>query len=217
MFAKTLHDELHHQGVRLVAVTKNQTVERIKPLYDAGLRHFGENRVQELVDKYEALPKDIRWHLVGHLQTNKVKYIAPFIHLVHSVDSEKLLEELNHQAVKNNRVIDCLLQLHVAREETKHGLSSGEMMRFATEENLKKYPNVRLRGLMTMATNTDDDQQIRSEFLQANDVYYMLKQRMDETSVAEIDTLSMGMSGDYETAIECGANMVRIGSLLFES
>jgi PLP dependent protein len=217
MLAKKLHDELSHQGVTLVSVTKNQSTERIQPLYDAGLREFGENRVQELTEKHEAMSKDIRWHLIGHLQTNKVKHIAPFIHLVHSIDGEKLLSELNRQAEKNNRVIDFLLQLHVAQEATKHGLSSIELLELATPENLSRYPNVRLRGVMTLATNTDDQTLIRSEFETAQSIYQTLQQRLGGSAKAKVDILSMGMSGDYKIAIKCGANMVRIGSLLFEN
>jgi PLP dependent protein len=215
MNAKLLSDELSHQGVTLVAVTKNQSVDRVKPLYDEGLRDFGENRVQDLLTKYEALPKDIRWHLIGHLQTNKVKFIAPFIQLVHSVDSEKLLNELNEQASRNNRVIDFLLQIRVAKEETKFGLPVADFEKMT--ESVSRFQNVRLRGVMAMATNTDDDTQIKNEFTQAQTLFENLKQRFpNDTPNAVVDTLSMGMSGDYKLAIECGSNMVRVGSLLFE-
>lgn len=214
-FAKRLHEELLRRGVTLVAVTKNQTLARLTPLYDAGLRDFGENRVQELLEKRAAFPDDVRWHLVGHLQTNKVKAIAPFVHLVHSIDSEKVLAELNHQGVAYDRVIDFLLQLHVAEEETKYGLRDNELIQLSSADVLSKYPNVRLRGLMAMATNTDNEQQVRGEFAKAHGAYQAMRQRLGGYANAKVDTLSMGMSGDYELAIECGSNMLRIGSLLF--
>lgn len=213
MNVKTFNDQLFHKGVTLVAVTKNQTVDRVKPLYDAGLRDFGENRVQDLMTKYEALPKDIRWHLIGHLQTNKVKFIAPFVHLVHSIDSEKLLNELNEQSIRNNRIIDYLLQLRVAKEETKFGLTQDDFEQLV--HKLPAYQHVRLRGVMAMATNTDNEIQIKSEFMQAKKTFEQLKQQTHQLQNALVDTLSMGMSGDYKLAIECGSNMVRIGSLLF--
>ena len=216
MLAKKLHEELSHQGVTLVAVTKNQSVQRIEPLYGAGLRDFGENRVQELMSKKDAFPYDVKWHVIGHLQSNKVKQIAPFVHLVHSVDSEKLWAELNRQAFANNRVIDFLLQLHVAKEESKYGLTENDLVELASPEKIARYPNTRLRGLMTMATNTDDENLIRSEFQTAHRVFDTIRKRLGGNANALIDTVSMGMSGDFQIAIECGANMVRIGSLLFE-
>jgi pyridoxal phosphate enzyme (YggS family) len=224
MSAIKIHDELLRQGVALVAVTKNQSAERVRELYDSGLRNFGENRVQELLDKHDALPKDIHWHLIGHLQTNKVKQIAPFVHLIQSVDSEKLLQEISRQAVKQNRVIDYLLQVRVAKEETKFGLTEKDFLKLFndTSRNLSaglvEYKNVRVRGLMVMATNTDDENQIRSEFGRAKELFDTLKQKFPtETSFAKVDTLSMGMSSDYKIAIECGSNMARIGSLLFDN
>ena len=187
----------------LVAVSKTKPIEDIKELYDLGHRDFGENYVQELVDKETVLQKDIRWHFIGHLQSNKVKYIAPFIHLIHGVDSENLLKEINKQAAKNNRIIDCLLQVHIATEETKFGFDEHELL------NLKiaQFENVKIKGLMGMASFSDDMNLVRSEFKK-------LKQLYDKAN-AQYSILSMGMSGDYKIAIEEGSNMVRIGSLLF--
>lgn len=200
-------------NVTLVAVSKTQPVSSIRELYDVGHRDFGENKVQELLTKYSELPKDIRWHLIGHLQTNKVKYIVPFIYLIHSVDSEKLLSEINKQAQQINRVVDVLLQVHIAREETKFGLSSDEVMRLYKAQILQQYPFVRIRGLMGMATNTADEQLIHTEFSG-------LKKLFDQLSLHKIhphsmDILSLGMSSDYVIAIEEGSTLVRIGSSIF--
>jgi pyridoxal phosphate enzyme (YggS family) len=177
-------------------------------LYNLGQRDFGENYVQELVDKYDQLPKDIRWHFIGHLQSNKVKYIAPFVHLIHGVDSLNLLKEINKQALKNNRVIDCLLQVHIAKEETKFGFNEKELQLIIIQikHELHEFKNIRVIGLMGMASFSDDKDLVRNEFR-------TLKIMFDAND--QLSTLSMGMSGDYKTAIEEGSNMVRIGSLLF--
>ena len=194
--------ELQSNNVTLVAVSKTKPAEDIKTLYDLGQRDFGENYVQELADKAEQLPKDIRWHFIGHLQSNKVKYIAPFVHLIHGVDSLKLLEEINKQGLKNNRIIDCLLQVYIAKEETKFGLDEEELANVLTSQ----LTNVRISGLMGMASFTENMDTVRSEFR-------YLKTLFDKH--AGLTTLSMGMSSDYHIAIEEGSNMVRIGSLLF--
>lgn len=203
-------EELKIKNVALVAVSKTKPVEDVKALYDLGQRDFGENYVQELVDKEAVLPKDIRWHFIGHLQSNKVKYIAPFVHLIHGVDSLKLLKEVDKQAVKNNRIIDCLLQVHIAQEETKFGFDEHELEELHELHELK---NVRVVGLMGMASFSDDMQKVRNEFK-------YLKALFDECSPSSIfhrpsSVLSMGMSSDYTIAIEEGSTMVRIGSLLF--
>jgi len=200
--------ELLAASVTLVAVSKTKPVEDIKALYDIGQKDFGENYVQELVDKQAVLPNDIRWHFIGHLQSNKVKYIAPFVHLIHGVDSLKLLKEIDKQAAKNNRIIDCLLQVHIATEETKFGMDEQELK--DTIEQLSSFPNVRVRGLMGMASFTDDQEKVRSEFRSLHNIF---KQSVMNHQPSAI--LSMGMSGDYTIAIEEGSTMVRIGSLLF--
>ena len=195
--------------VTLVAVSKTKPVEDLQEAYDAGMRDFGENKIQEMSDKYEVLPKDIRWHMIGHVQTNKVKYMASFVHLIHGVDSLKLLKEINKQAEKNNRVIDVLLQQFIADEETKFGLDKEEIQQILQEE-IQDLSNIRVVGLMGMATFTDDENQIRNEFK-------TLKSNFDEVKKnnADISVLSMGMSGDYQLAIEEGSTMVRIGSSIF--
>jgi len=198
--------------VTLVAVSKTKPAAMITEAYEAGQRDFGENYVQELVDKQEQLPKDIRWHFIGHLQSNKVKYIAPFVHLIHGIDSLKLLQEVNKQAQKNNRRIDCLLQLYIAQEETKFGLSFEECETLLQSEAYLQLSNVNVRGFMAMASNTDDEAQIRKEF-------GSLKQFSDKISPALLHTstaiLSFGMSSDYRIAIEEGSTMIRIGSSIF--
>ena len=195
--------------VTLVAVSKTKPVEDLQEAYDAGMRDFGENKIQEMCDKYEVLPKDIRWHMIGHVQTNKVKYMAPFVHLIHGVDSLKLLVEINKQAEKNNRVIDVLLQVFIADEETKFGLDATELNEILSNE-IQKLPNVSVVGLMGMATFTDDENQIREEFK-------TLKQLFDQHQAnhSNLKIISMGMSGDYQMAIEEGSTMVRIGSSIF--
>ncbi|GAB2788364.1 YggS family pyridoxal phosphate-dependent enzyme [Rhabdobacter roseus] len=198
---------------RLVAVTKTKPVEVLQQAYEAGFRRFGENKVQEMVEKYEALPKDIEWHLIGHLQTNKVKYIAPFVALIHSVDSLKLLAEINKQAGKNNRVIDCLLQIHIAEEETKFGLSEPEARALLESEELIQMHHIRIVGLMGMATNTDDQAQVRKEFRVLRTFFDSLKSLPNER--IQLRELSMGMSGDYLLAVEEGSTLVRVGSAIF--
>jgi pyridoxal phosphate enzyme (YggS family) len=207
--------ELQRKNVCLVAVSKLQSVGDIKKLYDLGQRDFGENYVQELVDKQGQLPQDIRWHFIGHLQSNKVKYIAPFVHLIQGVDSLKLLNEINKQAKKAGRIIHCLLQIHIAQEETKFGLNEAELDEIMNElqNNTNNYRNIFIQGLMGMASFSDDIEKVRSEMK-------MLKSLFDKykplsTVNCQLSTLSIGMSGDYKLAIEEGSNMVRIGSLLF--
>jgi pyridoxal phosphate enzyme (YggS family) len=197
------------ENVQLVAVTKTQSIADIKKLYEAGHRVFGENRVQELTAKNDVMPDDVQWHLIGHLQTNKVKYIAPFISLIHSVDNEKLLQEIDKQAKKNNRIIKYLLQMHVALEETKFGFSLNELQGFFANKIYTKYPNTELCGIMGMASNIDDNSKIKSEF-------DLLKATFDKYQNTPLSILSMGMSGDYKLAIECGSNMIRVGSALFK-
>lgn len=199
------------EGVTLVAVSKTHAADRILEAYHAGQRVFGENRVQELVPKYEELPKDIEWHLIGHLQSNKVKYIAPFVSLIHSVDSEKLLAEINKQAGKCGRKIDVLLQVFVAREETKFGFYPEELTTFFASENLRDYPHVRIRGLMAMATNTDEKSQVAAEFSQVAALFETVRTHAG----TDFNILSMGMSSDWQTAVQQGSNMVRIGSTIF--
>lgn len=200
--------------VTLVAVSKTHPVEAIQIAYDSGHRVFGENKVQELTDKQLQLPEDIEWHLIGHLQTNKVKYIAPFIAMIHAVDSEKLLKEINKRAKQNNRVIDVLLQVHIAEEDSKFGFDSNELTQFISGTDLANYPNVRVRGLMGMATFTDDTNQVRREFAGLKRQFDALKSETFAQN-ASFDTLSMGMSGDYAIAIEEGSTMIRVGSNLF--
>lgn len=195
--------------VTLVAVSKTKPVEDLQEAYAAGMRDFGENKIQEMCDKYEILPKDIRWHMIGHVQTNKVKYMAPFVHLIHGVDSLKLLKEIHKQAEKNNRVIDVLLQQFIADEETKFGLDQEEIQQIMQEE-VQHLPNVRVVGLMGMATFTEDENQIREEFRSLKSNFDSLKNNFENLTI-----LSMGMSGDYQIAIEEGSTMVRIGSSIF--
>jgi pyridoxal phosphate enzyme (YggS family) len=211
---KSLKKETSPINVNLLAVSKTKPAADLQEAYDAGQRLFGENTVQELVEKHEQLPKDIEWHLIGHLQTNKVKYIAPFISMIQSVDSMKLLQEINKHAEKNKRVIDCLLQIYIADEETKFGLGFDEAIELLRSEEYADLKNIRIRGLMGIATNTDSEKQIKEE-------YYELKTFFDGIKVSffrkdeAFDTLSMGMSSDYKLAIEKGSNMVRLGSTIF--
>jgi pyridoxal phosphate enzyme (YggS family) len=201
--------------VTLVAVSKTKPVADLMEAYNAGQRIFGENYVQELVDKYEALPKDIQWHFIGHLQSRKVKLIAPFVNLIHGVDSLKLLHEINKEAQKNNRVIDCLLQFFIAEEESKFGLDEEELngiLRFITQ-NSEIYKNIRVIGLMGMATFTENQDQIKKEFQNLKTIFDKVSEL--KTDNCQLKTISMGMSGDYQLAIECGSTMVRIGSSIF--
>ncbi len=208
-----IRTELDAKKVTLVAVSKTKTKEDILELYHLGQRDFGENYVQELVDKAAQLPKDIRWHFIGHLQTNKVKLIAPFVQLIHGVDSLKLLKEINKEAVKNNRVIDCLLQIHIAQEETKFGLNEEELELLIGQLADMPMANVWVAGLMGMASFTDDMAKVRIEFKRLREVFDHHAKL--QTSNLKPQNLSMGMSSDYKVAIEEGSNMVRIGSLLF--
>jgi pyridoxal phosphate enzyme (YggS family) len=196
-----------------VAVTKTHPVEKLLDLYEAGHRIFGENKVQELVEKYEVLPKDIEWHLIGHLQTNKVKYIAPFIALIHSVDSWKLLQEIDKQALKHKRTINCMLQIHIANEETKFGLNFQEAADLIHSKELKELKNIKIVGLMGMATNTEDISQISEEFLSLKLFYENYSK--DSSFNFQLSVLSMGMSSDYLLAIKNGSTMVRVGSSIF--
>jgi PLP dependent protein len=201
-------------GVKLVVVSKSRSIEEIMEVYSAGHKILGENKVQELVEKREDLPDDIEWHFIGHLQSNKVKYIAPFVSLVHSVDSIKLLKTVNKEANKNNRVIDCLLQVHIAMEESKFGFSNKEILEMAESFTPENYPGVRIRGVMGMATFTGDEELIRSEFRQLANLFNKLRESNLGNS-AFFNELSMGMSGDYHIALEEGSTIVRIGSLIF--
>lgn len=211
---ESLQIDLKPIGVTLIAVSKTKSNEEIMEAYNAGQRLFGENLVQEMVEKYEALPKDIEWHLIGHLQSNKVKYIAPFVSMVQSVDSLKVLKEINKHATKHNRVIDCLLQIHIADEDTKFGFDHAELIEMLRNEDFQSLQNIRIRGLMGIATNTENEKVIKEEF-------YELKMLFDGIKTSffrkedSFDTLSMGMSSDYNLAIEKGANMVRLGSTVF--
>jgi len=216
---KQLIADLSSHHVTLVAVSKTKSVEDILELYHLGQKDFGENYVQELVEKYPKLPKDIRWHFIGHLQTNKVKLIAPFVHLIHSVDREKLLREINKEAAKNNRIVDCLLQVHIAKEETKFGLDAKEAEDLITRivitnsrnaAGKESYQNITIKGMMGMASFIDDQEVVRKEF-------QSLKTLFDQFTIhhSPFTILSMGMSGDYKIAIEEGSTLVRIGSLLF--
>lgn len=212
-----IRKELEAKNVTLVAVSKTKPLSDLLELYELGQRDFGENYVQELVEKAEQLPKDIRWHFIGHLQSNKVKYIAPFVHLIHGVDSEKLLKEINKQAAKLNRTIDVLLQIHIAKEETKFGLDEKELITIinTNESELHELKNVRICGLMGMASFSEDLDLVRSEFRYLKTIYDRFGALPLPTANYHMSTLSMGMSGDYKIAMEEGSTMVRIGSLLF--
>ena len=198
------------ERVTLVAVSKTKPNEDILEAYEAGQRVFGENKVQEMVQKWEDLPKDIDWHMIGHVQRNKVKYMAEFVSLIHGVDSPRLLKEINKQAKKYNRVIPCLLQIHIAQEDTKFGLDKAELEELIESDAFKAMENIKIVGLMGMATFTDDENQVRKEFAQLKSMFGNLKTKLDDITI-----LSMGMSGDYQIAIEEGSNMVRIGSSIF--
>lgn len=199
---------------RLIAVSKTKPFELLQEVYDCGLRLFGENKVQEMVSKHELLPTDIEWHLIGHLQTNKVRQAVPFVSLIHSVDSLKLLQEIDKAASKINRPIDCLLQMHIAQEETKFGFSETEFWELLEKNAFENLPFVRIKGLMGMATNTDDEVQIRSEFRALKNLFEKIKQEY-KTQFADWAELSMGMSSDYEIALEEGSTLIRVGSLIF--
>ncbi len=198
------------EHVTLVAVSKTKPIADLKEAYNAGQRIFGENKIQEMTQKWEVLPKDIEWHMIGHVQRNKVKYMAPYVALIHGVDSFRLLKEIDKQGKKNDRVINCLLQMHIAEEDTKFGLDSGELTEILHSEELSQLKNIRIMGLMGMATYTDKEAQLRREFEQLKTQFDLLQQEIPEAT-----TLSMGMSGDYKIAIEEGSTMVRIGSSIF--
>ena len=198
----------------LIAVSKTQPFEKLQEAYDAGQRVFGENKAQELTLKYEALPKDIEWHMIGHLQSNKVKYIAPFVHLIHSVDSLKLLSEIDKQALKNSRVISCLLQIHIADEETKFGFSEAEVIEILQGGALNSLSNIRIVGFMGMATLTEDENKIRSEFKTLKSIFEKIKLMVVPGNI-EMKELSMGMSSDYKIAVEEGSTLVRVGTAIF--
>lgn len=198
--------------VTLVAVSKTKPASDIADAYEGGQRDFGENKIQEMADKYNELPKDIRWHMIGHVQTNKIKYMAPFVHLIHGCDREKVLNVVNKEAAKCNRVIDVLLQIHIAEEDSKFGFDKEEVMELAKSGRLNDLANIRVRGLMGMATFTENQDQIKREFKTLESIFEELKSQNLSDS---FDTLSMGMSGDYKLAIECGSTMVRIGSTIF--
>ena len=199
--------------VTLVAVSKTKPVSDLMEAYNAGQRIFGENKIQEMTEKWEQMPKDIQWHMIGHVQTNKVKFMAPFVSLIHGVDSLKLLQEINKQAKKNNRTIDCLLQIYIAEEETKFGLDEEELTSLLTSNEFQELKNIQIVGLMGMATFTANKDQIKKEFLHLKSIFDTKKNLKSE--ICNLNTLSMGMSSDYQLAIECGSTMVRIGSSIF--
>ncbi|MBE6273932.1 MAG: YggS family pyridoxal phosphate-dependent enzyme [Bacteroides sp.] len=215
-----IQEEIHRiqaglpESVRLVAVSKFHPIEALQEAYDGGQRIFGESKVQEMTQKYEALPKDIEWHFIGHLQTNKIKYMAPYVALIHGVDSYKLLSEINKQAAKAGRIIPCLLQIHIAQEETKFGFSTDECRSMLEEGNWRQLKNVQIAGVMGMATNTEDEAQIKREFSTLSAFF----QEVKETYFREVSSfkeISMGMSDDYPIAIEEGSTLIRIGSRIF--
>lgn len=204
------------EHVTLVAVSKTKPVADLMEAYTAGQRIFGENKIQEMADKWEQMPKDIEWHMIGHVQTNKVKYMAPFVSLVHGVDSLKLLKEINKQAKKNDRTIDCLLQMHIAEEDTKFGMDAKELEELLASDTFKQMENIKVTGLMGMATFTDNQRQIEKEFSYLKTIFDHISAQ-PETLNFKPQTVSMGMSGDYKIAIKCGSTMVRIGSSIFGS
>lgn len=212
-----INADLAGTSARLIAVTKTKPVEDLQAAYDGNCKIFGENKVQEMVEKWEALPKDIEWHLIGHLQSNKVKYMASFVSMIHSVDSLKLLQEIDKQALKNNRIIDCLLQIYIAKEETKFGLSQDEARDILNAEEFKAMKNVRIVGVMGMATFTDNQAQIRLEFKGLKAFFETLKMQHVPADNLQLREISMGMSGDYLIAAEEGSTLVRVGSAIFGS
>lgn len=202
------------ESVRLVAVSKFHPIEALQEAYEGGQRIFGESKVQEMTQKYEALPKDIEWHFIGHLQTNKIKYMAPYVALIHGVDSYKLLSEINKQAAKAGRIIPCLLQIHIAQEETKFGFSTDECRSMLEEGNWRQLKNVQIAGVMGMATNTEDEAQIKREFSTLSAFFQEVKETYFK-EVSSFKEISMGMSDDYPIAIEEGSTLIRIGSRIF--
>lgn len=209
-----IESEIKPYAAKLIAVSKTKPAANIQEAYDYGQRHFGENKVQEMAEKYEALPKDIHWHMIGHLQRNKVKYMAPFVHLIHGVDSVKLLQEIDKEAGKCGRTIDCLLQVHIAEESSKFGFDEAELDAFLSSHQLEHFPNVRIIGLMGMATFTENLHQIREEFTGLKKLFDNLASRYTYSNF-HLTELSMGMSGDYKIALECGSTMIRVGSSIF--
>ncbi len=201
----------------LVAVSKTKPMSDLQEAYDAGQRHFGENKIQEMTDKWEHLPKDIQWHMIGHTQRNKVKYMAPYVHLIHSVDSPRLAKEVNKQAAKNNRVINCLLQVYIANEETKFGFDKQELLTFIQSDAFKNLDHIHIKGLMGMATFTDNQEQVREEFKLLKSIFDIIKKEQLLDDRHQFEELSMGMTGDYQIALEEGSTMVRIGSAIFGS
>ena len=212
-----INKQLNDSSARLIVVTKTRSIEELQETYAAGAIEFGENRVQEMVEKQAVLPEDILWHQIGHLQTNKVKYIAPFVHLIHSVDSLNLLKEINKQGAKNNRVIHCLLQIFIATEESKFGLDFKEAEGLLADASFAEMKHIRIVGLMGMASFTADEEQIQREFKSLSDFFQQLKNNKTgvSTGLVEWTELSMGMSGDYLIAAELGATLVRVGSAIF--
>lgn len=204
-----INEQYDQYNFILVAVSKTKPVADLQSAYDGGQRHFGENKVQELVEKWETLPKDIKWHMIGHLQRNKVKYIAPFVHLIHGIDSERLLNQVNKEGQKAGRKIDCLLQVHIAKEETKFGFSEEEIKSLFNDGKISGMEYVNIKGLMGMATNTDDTSVVQSEFSSLKSLFDEFEKEFN------LDTLSMGMSGDFPIALQSGSNMIRVGSLIF--
>ena len=207
-------NKLLNTSCKLVAVTKTHPVEVLMEAYAAGYKCYGENKVQELVDKYEQMPKDIEWHMIGHLQSNKVKYIVPFVSLIHSIDSVSLLTEVNRQALKVDRTVNCLLQVYIATEETKFGFAEDELLLFLKSDELKVLQNVKIVGLMGMASNTENKEQVRAEFRSLKNTFEKVKQNYESGNVG-MQELSMGMSGDYPIAIEEGSTLIRVGSAIF--
>lgn len=198
----------------VVAVSKTQSPEVIRQVYDLGIRDFGENKVQELIPKKENLPSDIRWHFIGHLQSNKIKYIAPFIHLIHSVDSLKLLKEINKEAAKNDRILSCLLQIHIAIEESKFGFSFEEALKLLESNETDAFKSIKINGLMGMASFTENKEKVRSEFSGLKSFFEQIRQKIKKENV-EMKVLSMGMSGDYQIALEEGSTLIRVGTSIF--
>ncbi|MBD0399874.1 YggS family pyridoxal phosphate-dependent enzyme [Flammeovirga sp. EKP202] len=211
----SFRQKLEGTSCKLVAVSKTKPVEMLQEAYDADQRIFGENKVQELVDKHEVLPKDIQWHMIGHLQRNKVKYIAPFVSLIHSIDSPRLLNEVQKRAAQNDRVIDCLLQIFIAEEETKFGFSKEEVTEYLSSAEFQALKNIRVVGVMGMATNTSDETQVQKEFASLKTLFTELKEKFNNLENVELSEISMGMSGDFPIAIKEGSTMIRVGSAIF--
>ncbi len=213
----SIQNQIRNHHCQLVAVGKTKPVTTLIEAYETGIRDFGENKVQELIDKYEQMPKDIRWHMIGHLQRNKVKYVVPFVHLIHAVDSVRLLSEIEKQASKIERPVNCLLQIHIAEEESKFGLSEDELFELLYSQDFLQCQYVRVIGLMGMATFTKDTKQVRKEFRTLKQLFEKVKERKDLPSHVQMQELSMGMSSDYSVALEEGSSMIRIGTTIFGS